>query len=166
MSVNIPLETGENGCKVNGFCPGKKLTFTLHPDMETTMLTVNKSTWMKFQNGYAIAALLKRYEAKIRGTASSQNDVMDTLREAVTPVAKLFNWNVVSPILDHHSIPLSEEDKAMIVAGDNRVLVKLLQTMMSKFNNDNRLAPPSADELETKKWESNHANDGERAGFA
>ena len=160
MSVNIPLETGK-WLQSQRVLPRKETYVYPAPGYETTMLTVNKSAWMKFQNGYAIAALLKRYEAKIRGTASSQNDVMDTLREAVTPVAKLFNWNVVSPILDHHSVPLSEEDKAMIVAGDNKVLVKLLQTMMSKFNNDNRLAPPSADEFETKKWESNYANDGD-----
>ena len=52
--------------------------------------------------------------------------------------------------MDHHSVPLSEEDKAMIVAGDNKVLVKLLQTMMSKFTDNNSLASPSADEFETK----------------
>ena len=134
MSVNIPLETGK-WLQSQRVLPRKETYVYPAPGDETTMLTVNKSAWMKFQNGYAIAALLKRYEAKIRGTASSQNDVMDTLREAVTPVAKLFNWNVVSPILDHHSVPLSEEDKAMIVAGDNRVLVKLLQTMMSNVPN-------------------------------
>ena len=160
MSVNIPLETGK-WLQSQRVLPRKATYVYPAPGYETTMLTVNKSVWIKFQNGDAIAALLKRYEAKVRGTASSQNDVMDTLREAVTPVAKLFNWNVVSPILDHHSVSLSEEDKAMIVAGDNKVLVKLLQTMMSKFNDVNDLASLPADNLEVKKWESNYANNDE-----
>ena len=40
---------------------------------------------------------------------------MDTLKEAITPVAKLFNWNVVAPILEHHNIPLTDEDKFQII---------------------------------------------------
>ena len=82
MSVNIPLETGK-WLQSQRVLPRKATLRLPHPDTETTMLTVNKSAWIKFQNGYAIAALLKRYESKVRGTASSQNDVMDTLREAI-----------------------------------------------------------------------------------
>ena len=132
MSATISIETGK-WLQSQRVLPRKELSVYPAPGYEDKMFMVNKNTWNKFQNGYAIAALLKKYESKNRGTSASQNDVMDTLKEAITPVAKLFNWNVVAPILEHHNIPLTDEDKARIVAGDDKKLVYLIDRIKKKF---------------------------------
>jgi len=77
MSATISIETGK-WLQSQRVLPRKELSVYPAPGYEDKMFMVNKNTWNKFQNGYAIAALLKKYEAKNRGTSASQNDVMGT----------------------------------------------------------------------------------------
>ena len=151
MSATISIETGK-WLQSQRVLPRKELSVYPAPGYEDKMFMVNKNTWNKFQNGYAIAALLKKYESKNRGTSASQNDVMDTLKEAITPVAKLFNWNVVAPILEHHNIPLTDEDKARIVAGDDKKLVYLIDRIKKKFEYGD--GSQNFEDSEMLRWEN------------
>lgn len=50
----------------------------------------------------------------------------DSLKDSMTPAAKLFNWNIITKALDAYGVTLNEGEKNLIVAGDLQVLVEML----------------------------------------
>eukprot|EP00976_Prorocentrum_cordatum_P096022 1190395-Prorocentrum_minimum.AAC.3 len=42
---------------------------------------------------------------------------LETFRDANSPVAKLYNWNLLTPVLKALAIDVDQDDKALIVAG-------------------------------------------------
>jgi hypothetical protein len=54
------------------------------------------------------------------------NTRLDPLKDSSTPAAKLFNWNVVKNALDAYGYRLKDDEKSLIVAGDQQLIVDLL----------------------------------------
>ena len=44
---------------------------------------------------------------------------LHTFREVHSPVARLYNWNLLQPILHAFSVHMDVDDKALVVAGGN-----------------------------------------------
>jgi hypothetical protein len=107
------------------------------PGYEKKLLTVKGSTWVKFQNGYAVALLLRGLEANPKyGMVGRQSAaVVNTLRKASTATSMLYNWNVLGPILETHGVPMLDTTKARIVAGDPKALVSVLRNIKNQVHN-------------------------------
>lgn len=90
------------------------------PPTDTYMLT--KTASQEFENGMRIARLLQVLSA----TADAD---LDMLKEVNTPVAKLYNWNVLLPKLRQLGIDVDQDMKVLIVAGDLDMVVDLLEQL-------------------------------------
>ena len=44
-------------------------------------------------------------------------------------MAKLYNWNTIKSALDLHGVGLGDEEKSLIVAGDQQMIVELLKNI-------------------------------------
>lgn len=45
---------------------------------------------------------------------------LHTFREVHSPLARLYNWNLLQPILNAFAVPMDVDDKALVVAGGTR----------------------------------------------
>ena len=76
---------------------------------------------MEFMSSVRSAALLFRtseFILSIIGTDSGLSQApLETFRDANSPVAKLYNWNLLTPVLKALAIEVDQDDKALIVAG-------------------------------------------------
>ena len=50
---------------------------------------------------------------------------LDTLKETMTPVAKLYNWNLLLPKLRQRGLDVDNDMKVLIVAGDLDIIVDI-----------------------------------------
>ena len=64
----------------------------------------------EFENGVRVARLLQELGA--------EDEELDTLKEVSTPVAKLYNWNLLLPKLRAKGLDVDQDMKVLIVAGD------------------------------------------------
>ena len=54
---------------------------------------------------------------------------LDPLKDSFTPAAKLFNWNVVKTALQSYGVRLSDDEKSLVVAGDQQIIVEVLKNI-------------------------------------
>lgn len=73
----------------------------------------------EFENGARVARLLQLLSVEGAGT-------LDTLKDMHTPVAKLYNWNLLLPILRKRGLDVDQDMKVLIVAGDVDIVADVL----------------------------------------
>ena len=89
------------------------------PPLESYVL--GRQATHEFVNGTRIARLLQELGV---------NDAeLDTLKETSTPVAKLYNWNLLLPKLRQRGLDVDQDMKVLIVAGDLDIVVDLLEQL-------------------------------------
>lgn len=54
---------------------------------------------------------------------------INTLKQALTPAAKLYNWNVLSQALQLFNIHLDPDTKSLIIGGDREMLIEVLNQL-------------------------------------
>ncbi len=54
---------------------------------------------------------------------------LDSLKDSLTPTAKLYNWNTIKAALDTYGIRLGDDEKSLIIAGDQQIVADLLKTI-------------------------------------
>ena len=75
-----------------------------------------------FANGVRVAQLLRILSPG--GELS-----LDTLKELHTPVARLYNWNVLIPMLHAMGVEVDADMKVLIVAGDLDIVADVLEQL-------------------------------------
>ncbi|KAL3919279.1 MAG: hypothetical protein SGPRY_005688, partial [Prymnesium sp.] len=80
---------------------------------------LKKSTALEFENGVRIARLLQWLSAE-------GSETLDTLKDVHTPVAKLYNWNLLLPVMRKRQLDVDQDMKVLIVAGDIDIVADLL----------------------------------------
>eukprot|EP00698_Gefionella_okellyi_P018549 TRINITY_DN5570_c0_g1_i1.p1 TRINITY_DN5570_c0_g1~~TRINITY_DN5570_c0_g1_i1.p1 ORF type:complete len:1254 (+),score=279.86 TRINITY_DN5570_c0_g1_i1:91-3852(+) len=80
-----------------------------------------------FENGLAVATLLDH----ICKRRKLSNPLQESLKSLSTPVAKLYNWNLLISALAKLSVHVDPDMKSLIVAGDTDLLVELLCDIQS-----------------------------------
>lgn len=56
---------------------------------------------------------------------------LDSLKNSLTPAVRLFNWNMIKPALQLCGIKLGDDERSLIIAGDQQILVELLQNIQN-----------------------------------
>jgi len=69
---------------------------------------------------------------------------LDSMKDSLTPTAKLFNWNLIKTALDMYEIKLSDEEKSLIVAGDTQIIADLIKQIKSKIDEIEKPTPAKA----------------------
>lgn len=59
---------------------------------------------------------------------------MNTLKQAQTPAAKLYNWNILSQALELVGIVLDPDTKSLIIAGDTDMIIEVLKQIYNAEN--------------------------------
>eukprot|EP00741_Cyanophora_paradoxa_P009708 tig00001604_g9405.t1 len=78
-----------------------------------------------FESGIGVYSMLVAANARL----GMQTQPLDTLKDVDTPVAKLYNWNALAPVLRAAGVQLDNDLKALIVAGDNDMLVDVMEQL-------------------------------------
>lgn len=89
------------------------------PPLDSYVL--GRQATQEFVNGTRVARLLQEL-----GVGDAQ---LDTLKETSTPVAKLYNWNLLLPKLRQQGLDVDQDMKVLIVAGDLEIVVDLLEQL-------------------------------------
>ena len=85
-------------------------------------VTLSRSAAAEFENGVRVGQLLQ--------VLSNEDDAgLDTLKELHTPVAKLYNWNVLLPVLTSRGVQVDSDMKVLIVAGDVDIVADVLNQL-------------------------------------
>ena len=95
-----------------------------HSDLESPPVesyVLGRRATGEFENGVRIARLLQEL--------GSVDEDLDTLKEVNTPVAKLYNWNLLLPKLRRRGLDVDQDMKVLIVAGDLEIVVDLLEQL-------------------------------------
>ena len=58
----------------------------------------------------------------------------DSLKDTQTPSTRLYNWTLITKALDPFGIKISDDEKSLIVAGDQQILLDLLQQIKAADN--------------------------------
>ena len=77
-----------------------------------------------FENGSRVAQLLQLLEV---GADPSQG--LSTIKDVQTPVARLYNWNILLPLLHHRGVEVDADMKVLIVAGDDDIVIDVLNQL-------------------------------------
>ena len=106
----------------------------LPPSQRPTKLgsyKIDQKTTKKFENGYAFPLIIKRLQQaklnldKPKTPISELND----LKQVTSPSTKLYNWNIISRAMDGMGIPLNQDYKSLIVAGEISAMENVLQQL-------------------------------------
>jgi hypothetical protein len=73
------------------------------------------------------------------------------------PSERLYSWNMLSPVLARLRVSLSADDKTLIVAGDENIVVNMLQELKSRIPAPKRIH-------EVRHSVSHHENEGRGRG--
>ena len=89
---------------------------------DSSRVTLSQSATAYFANGVRVALLLR--------ALSHDGDLsLDTIKELHTPVARLYNWNVLIPILATMGVDVDADMKVLIVAGDLDIVADVLEQL-------------------------------------
>ena len=84
----------------------------------------------EFESGRGVGALLSVL-GQLRGLPPPAP--LASLRGGASPVAKLYNWNLLAPALRPFGVELDADAKARIVAGDFEVVARLLHSFYERL---------------------------------
>ena len=93
------------------------------------------------ESGQAFVKLLK-YMNQVKVTVT-QNKLdrlttpmpeVNTLKNATTPAARLYNWNVLTQALELFGIDVDADTKSLIIAGDRDMITEILKSMSAAEN--------------------------------
>eukprot|EP00854_Cymbomonas_tetramitiformis_P003023 gene3023-3843_t len=79
-------------------------------------VVLDDTTSIEFESGLGFATLVSVLAAQ----AGLEPAPMDTFKETPTAVTKLYNWNLLEPVLKAFSVELDPDMKALIVAGGKK----------------------------------------------
>lgn len=99
----------------------------LSPYGESVALTRDASS--EFETGIRIGRLLQ----VLPGTKPRK---LATLKDLNTPVAKLFNWNLLLPELRDRGVQVDADMKVLIVAGDTDIVIDVLRQLHAATSAD------------------------------
>ncbi|KAL1525152.1 hypothetical protein AB1Y20_020023 [Prymnesium parvum] len=85
----------------------------------------------EFENGVRVARLLQML-------ALDGSETLDTLKDVHTPVAKLYNWNLLLPVMRARGLDVDQDMKVLIVAGD----IDLVADLLVQLHNVEEGKPP------------------------
>ena len=92
------------------------------PTGDSSLVTLSQSATAYFANGVRVALLL-------RALSHDGELSLDTIKELHTPVARLYNWNVLIPILQSMGVDVDADMKVLIVAGDLDIVADVLEQL-------------------------------------
>ena len=92
------------------------------PTGDSSLVTLSQSATAYFANGVRVALLL-------RALSHDGELSLDTIKELHTPVARLYNWNVLIPILHAMGVDVDADMKVLIVAGDLDIVADVLEQL-------------------------------------
>ena len=92
------------------------------PTDDSSQVTLSQSATAYFANGVRVALLL-------RALSHDGELSLDTIKELHTPVARLYNWNVLIPILHAMGVDVDADMKVLIVAGDLDIVADVLEQL-------------------------------------
>ncbi|OMJ86867.1 hypothetical protein SteCoe_11498 [Stentor coeruleus] len=84
-----------------------------------------------FESGHAFTKLIKRLNQlknKLDRLSTPLPEI-NTLKQALTPAAKLYNWNILSQALQLFNINLDPDTKSLIIGGDREMLIEVLNQL-------------------------------------
>ncbi|OMJ70384.1 hypothetical protein SteCoe_31656 [Stentor coeruleus] len=89
-----------------------------------------------FESGHAFTKLIKRlnqikvfHKQNQLDRVSTPMPEINTLKQALTPAAKLYNWNILSQALQLFNINLDPDTKSLIIGGDREMLIEVLNQL-------------------------------------
>ena len=80
---------------------------------------------------------------------------MNTLKQALTPAAKLYNWNVLSQALELVGITLDPDTKSLIIAGDREMIIEVLFQLFTAENGKSGLGSANTSKRGYKPTQAN-----------
>jgi hypothetical protein len=98
--------------------------------------TLDPLTVQSFENGTNFQTIVKHLnQVKVLLTQNKLDRLatpmpeLNTLKEANSPSAKLYNWNIVISALSLLGVTISQDTKNLILAGDRLMLIEVLDTI-------------------------------------
>ncbi|GAQ83902.1 hypothetical protein KFL_001670130 [Klebsormidium nitens] len=123
----------------------------------STFVHLDDDAAARFETGIGTAALV-RVLLQEKGLPEAN---LDGLRTASSPVAKLFNWNKLSPALAALGVPLDSETKSLILAGDVDAVGDILSVLHQMHGDVYADRIVSAQTLEETKENERGGTDGD-----
>ena len=69
---------------------------------------------------------------------------IDTFKPGQSPIARMYNWNLLGPVFRPFGITLEDDDRALVVAGDRDFVSRILSRFYERTVGDlSMIIPPS-----------------------
>lgn len=73
------------------------------------------------------------------------------MKDSITPATKVYNWNLISKALESAGIPLEEDLKSLIIAGDLQIIVETLQQIYNAVTTTKNASEPISQQISERK---------------
>jgi hypothetical protein len=92
-------------------------------------IRVDKQTEAEISSGIALSKALGAADPR----AIKRLDAIQTANPS-SPVARLGNWNLLCATMKRMGVGVSADDKALVIAGDKRMLLEVYQAVFEKMS--------------------------------
>eukprot|EP00831_Metopus_contortus_P046539 TRINITY_DN37390_c0_g1_i1.p1 TRINITY_DN37390_c0_g1~~TRINITY_DN37390_c0_g1_i1.p1 ORF type:complete len:176 (-),score=39.37 TRINITY_DN37390_c0_g1_i1:63-590(-) len=82
----------------------------------------------QFRVGLKVASVIGNC-VKLKAAKKPKSDKLSQVKDSASPTIRLQNWNIIREALSGLGIPISDEEKSLIISGDQQMIVELLKTI-------------------------------------